>query len=344
MPNSRVYYACHAVAVQNPDSGGAITAVPGVQSVSMDTNFDLESVFQLGRLAAYDSRPVDPSVEITMSKLLDGHPTIYNLFDGSNLAAATSTKRDVYLMVGSDKQDILNQNDPGPGGVGIGPVHNANPTIKMTGCNLTGVTFTFGSDGNFSEDITITAASKQIVATTIAAPAANPKGGGVLSRQNFLKNAGVSGSQLPKAVQGKKISQITISADTGGAESFFELGNYLPFLKQAQLPIDVTIAFDVIADNHDGIGVTPTTQSGCSAPLGASQTPELITLYLCNASGAVAYEFNFNDRVSPTSSVYNVPKAKLTSVSYSGGDTGGGNVTITYTYTAANLLRVVYTG
>ena len=62
MPN-RIFYASHGVSV-----GGS--TVQGAQSVSVNTNFDLEQVFQLGRLAIYENLANDPDVEVTISKVL----------------------------------------------------------------------------------------------------------------------------------------------------------------------------------------------------------------------------------------------------------------------------------
>ena len=72
---NRIFYASHGVSVEG-------TTVTGAQSVSVNTNFDLEQVFQLGRLAIYDNIQNDPDVEATISKVLDGGSSIWNLATG----------------------------------------------------------------------------------------------------------------------------------------------------------------------------------------------------------------------------------------------------------------------
>jgi hypothetical protein len=317
MPNTRVFYASHAVSVDG-------TTVNGAQSVALNTNFNIENLFQLGRLAAYDSVPQDPEVEITINKALDGHELVWTLMGGGaglerKLLDVIKEKRTVLLTVGDDNDEFI-----GEGGI----AHNANPSIRMTGCYLSSFNYTFSVDGPFTEEVTLLGSSKEVVADAVAAPQADPLGGNVLARQNFKTGAA---TQLPTPVSGKRLSQITISGDLG-SESVFELGNFYPVLKQAQLPTDITITFDVIADNHDGFEVDPQTVEQCASPEDVIGK-ETIVIELCDGEGNTAYLFDFRDSEDN-------PTAKLNSISYSGGDTGGGNVTITYTYIVANTLAI----
>lgn len=73
MANNRVFYASHGVALcketgltslADPmyNKSGVTTgviAVAGAQSVTMNTNFNLEQVFQLGQLELYDNVVTD---------------------------------------------------------------------------------------------------------------------------------------------------------------------------------------------------------------------------------------------------------------------------------------------
>ena len=97
MANNRVFYASHGVALAKETGDTSLAspiynrsgtvqgliAVAGANSVTMNTNFNLEQVFQLGQLELYDNVVTDPSVECTISKTLDGHPSIYELDVGT---------------------------------------------------------------------------------------------------------------------------------------------------------------------------------------------------------------------------------------------------------------------
>ena len=51
----------------------------GVQDVSMTSNFTLTPVFELGQAAIYENVEGVPTVEITLSKVVDGHPLLWHL-------------------------------------------------------------------------------------------------------------------------------------------------------------------------------------------------------------------------------------------------------------------------
>ena len=60
----------------------------GVQDVNMTSNFTLTPIFQLGQSAIYENLEGVPTVEITVSKLLDGRPLLWHL---ATLDAKTPT-------------------------------------------------------------------------------------------------------------------------------------------------------------------------------------------------------------------------------------------------------------
>lgn len=315
MPNNRVFYASHAVAVGQTGT----TTVQGAQSVSLNTNFNLEQVFQLGRLAVYDNVALDPEVEVTINKALDGHPTIWNLATGGvqgveqTLVGNANDQATIILGVGNDTDEFIGQN--------VG-----QSAITMTGCFVSSLNYTFPVDGNFTEEVTFIGTSKE-VAGSVVAPDDAPLAAGdvspdVLRRQNFNRTLSV----LPVEVTNKRLSQISISADLG-REAIYELGRFEPYHRFVNFPLEITCAIDVIADTHDGVEVELATASDCSTPDDIAQEQE-IYIVLCNSAGDETYRFNLGD------------KCTLQSVAYSGGDTGGGNVTITYTYITYNTLGI----
>jgi len=113
---------------------------------------------------------------------------------------------------------------------------------------------------------------------------------------------------------GHHLTSVSVSADFG-RESIMELGAFGPYFRYASFPIEVTSEFEITSTSGDFINI-----SGNAENLGAG---EQITL------------------VDSAGTVINLgSKNKLSSVSYSGGDTGGGNATVTYSYSTFNDLKV----
>ena len=295
MPNNRVFYASHGVSV-----GG--TTVQGAQSVAVNTNFNLEQVFQLGRLAIYDNIQLDPDVEVTISKALDGYPTIWELATlGGSIVDNANDRCTVILGVGDDTASSLT---------------NVS-AITMTGCFVSSVNYTIPVDGNMTEEVVLIGSHKDVTGS-VSAPTANPNAV-VLRRQNLKTGSCV----FPTEVSGKNISNITISADFG-REKMYRLGEFSPFHRFVNFPLEVTVSFDVIATSHDGVEIAEV-HSACT---GRTVTEESISIELCDESGTTAYTFDLGD------------KCQRSTVNYSGGDTGGGNATITYTYITYNDLSI----
>lgn len=65
--NNRIHYGVTAVGMA-ATGDTAFRAVSGVQSVGIDTSFDIEQVYQLGQLAIYQNVENIPNVELTDRK------------------------------------------------------------------------------------------------------------------------------------------------------------------------------------------------------------------------------------------------------------------------------------
>jgi hypothetical protein len=82
MPNNRIFYPVHMVAIKNNDGNLNFALgdeVHGVQSMSMTTNFNTEQTNELGTQTIYENVEGTPDVEVSLSKVLDGYPTPYLL-------------------------------------------------------------------------------------------------------------------------------------------------------------------------------------------------------------------------------------------------------------------------
>lgn len=291
---NRVFYASQGVSI-----GG--TTVAGAQSVGVQSNFNLEQAFQLGRLAIYDNIVTNPEVTVTVSKILDGEDTIYKLATGGgSLISNANDQCNIVIGIGSDTDASL----------------TSTTAVTMTGMYLSSISYTLPVDGNFTEEATFIGDNKSI-SGSVNAPAAT--GNTVLRRQHYAV------STLPTEVDGKNITNISISADLG-REAMFRLGQFGPYHRFVNFPLEVTCEFEVSATGVDGVVVDQNVTCTGDASLPQKQD---IVINLCDPStGSTSYTFDLGDA------------NRLTSVNYQGGDTGGGNATITYSYTTYNELDI----
>lgn len=327
MANNRVFYASHGVALAKEtgstalatpqyNQSGSVTgliAVHGANSVTMNTNFNLEQVFQLGQLELYDNVVTDPSVECTISKTLDGHPTIYELAVGTGGIVANANKRTKLVMgVGSDTDNSL----------------SVSNTIVCDPIYLSSVSYNLSTDGNFTEECNFVGNDKAISASAdnlFSAPAKAAQGvSKVLRRQNL--NTGLC--NLPAEVANQNIQSISISADFG-REEMFKLGRLSTFHRYVNFPLEVSCDIEVIATGLDTLAVD-VPDTSCS---GLSLTESSGKFVLCDPTGGnTSYTIDLG------------AKLKLTSVAFAGGDTGGGNANLTFSYVTFNDLSVESSG
>ena len=304
MPNNRIFYACHAVDIND-------TTVQGAQSVGVNTNFNLDQIFQLGRLEIYDQVAQNPEVEVTVSKVLDGYETIYNLATGGgSIISNANDQTNIILGVGNDTDAIMVANIA---------------AIEMTGCYINSLSYTFPVDGNFTEEVSFVGSHKAAAGAALAPTNATPDVN-VLRRQNFKYSA----CTLPSEIDGARLSQVSISTDFN-REPMFSLGRLSAFHRFVNFPIEITVSFDLISDGN-AVGarelVGPQFDEIDDECLGLDIDRQTIFIQLCDNNGANTYSFDLGSG------------CRLASVSYSGGDTGGGNVTETYTYSVFNTLTI----
>jgi hypothetical protein len=100
-----------------------------------------------------------------------------------------------------------------------------------------------------------------------------------------------------------------------GRDPVFVLGQYKPLKRFVQFPIETTLELGYLLP--DG-GSSPADPPNCAADPAGNQT---FAIGACGTS-------------------FSIGKAKLSNIGYSGGDTGGGNVTVTYTYTSYNNVSI----
>lgn len=338
-PNNRIFYACQAVAFglfdENEISSPAeLTAAHGVQSVGINTSFNLEQAFELGQISIYENIEGLPDVEVTVEKVLDGYPLLYHLSTtgatDNSLVGRTKKRCNVSLGIYSDEKEFVS---------GVAPV-----SVFMSGMYVNSINYTFPTDGPSTESVTLVGNSKlwytepfrwlANTATGLVGAGANagkdfPIGSGGIQRredvmmQNSIMPVSIyevlgtavgnnfdSSKQRPRA----HIQNITISTDLG-REEILELGHKEPYYRTATFPVEVTSEFEVIAVSGDFINAY---SNGDNTP----EQPIMITLR--------------------DGSVYDLgTKNRLSSVNYTGGDAGGGNATMSYSFSTYNDLTVL---
>lgn len=183
--------------------------------------------------------------------------------------------------------------------------------IYCTGAGISGVTYTFPVDGFFTEEVTFVAQHKQIGGCSVSI--SEDTGTKVKTRQYYSSGA-------PSLVTSAgNLTNITISTSVG-RENLFKLGQWKPYYSYMNLPAEVTVEFEVSATSVDGIAVGQNV-AACASPTDSAFQEQNITLNICGKT-------------------FTMEKCKLSSVTYGGGDTSGGNATINFTYTTYNSLTV----
>jgi len=332
--NQRIFYACQAVAIAPRGTTTIATdhVAHGVQSVGMTSTFTLDQVFELGQIEIYENIEEVADVEVTIEKVIDGYKLIYDLAtDGAckqGVVPASKARSDVYVAVFDDG---LNQ--------ATGVPRN---TCMNSGMFVSSVSYNYSVEGSATESVTLVGNDRfwNDYAGVVAAPTTSWSEADLLGDKGIdgtdaavsgvvrRVNCDITSSSIPAMVRSQggddasseagisdnaHIQSITVSTDFA-QENIQELGRFGPYTRYATFPIEVTCDFEVIATSGDLINV-----SG-NAP---NLTNE--TIIIRDTAGTV---LNLGD------------KNKLSSVSYTGGDTGGGNATVTFSFSNFNVLTV----
>lgn len=357
MPNNRIYYAIQQVVMGKRTADD--TVVHGLQSVGITTNFNLEQVFEMGQLNIYQNVEGVPDIEVTLNKVLDGYPLIYTLAteqgsDAGGVVATSPTlpgrqnaRVDVSLSVFAD--------------TGTSATGTALQSVKCDGMYVSSISYTFPVDGNFTEDVTLVGNNKIWGAGLVATDAASatsmandtdvPEAQGGVGRRQLLA---MSSCKFPKQIPGINSStganpaigggsgfgahfqNITVSCDLG-REAINELGTLVPYFRYVTFPVEVTAEFEVIGISGDMIQAS---ESGYYEGLTGSVVASSASAACIGRHNLLSEEIFI--QTCEGTKIYLGDKNKLTSVSFSGGDTGGGNVSMTYSYSTYNDFVVAH--
>ena len=346
MAANRIYWAITALSTAPESTGSAgpvgekaITAanfVPGVQSVGITTTFNLEQVFELGQLELYQDVEEVPDIEVSVERVIDEHILLYTRCvdpatpaGNKTISAIQNNKVDVFMNVHPDSAD--NAGDTAPDAI-----------VHCSGMYLSSVSFNMATDGNLTESITLVgnhkrwrqgklhdvgtnthwAAGTPFVAADVprGMPTATnidakATGAVVKRRQNvhITPPASAGGSDA-------KVTSASVSCDFG-REQINVLGARLPYHRYVSYPVEVTCDLEVVITDINDQGIT-------ALPESDNLSEETLKFIIKDDAGVSIATIDLGS------------KNKLTSVTWGGGDTGGGNATFSYSYRNFNKMDV----
>ena len=308
MANNRVFYACQMVGIGNKDGGG-LTKLHGVQSVGINTTFNLEQVYELGMISIYSNIEGIADIDVTMEKVLDGYPLLYTLATAenatNNLVSKSASRCSVALKI-TDETFESSSGTP-------------LTTCLMKNMVVNQISYKASVDGSVTESIGLIGNEKiwtQVwMADFLGGPTPDEPAytGGVARRQHV----NIEGSTLPSIItNADSIQSLSVSASIT-REKILELGKKAPYFRYAKFPIEISSEFEVIAKQGDGMAISDTENN---------LTNETIII-------------NFDEGTTINLGTKN----KMQSISYQGGGTDGGNATISYSFKTFNDFTVTHT-
>lgn len=361
---------------------GKLVIMHGLQSIGVTTNFNLEQIFELGQLSLYENYEEIPEIEISFEKILDGYTLVYHAgtVDAANptLTGRAAPRSDIRMLIGYDTSDEI---QAGGTNSGVAELYCSGTYISSvsyslsTDGNFTESTTFVGNDKQWltgSDTGGLLADQNGVISSAFASTVFGndaPIGvaNSVLRRQNvvtgstgktlgnaafrtvvpsFIEGATIGATGVAGAgysgmatncsyitdANGPYLQSASVSVDLS-RENIQQLGKKAPYYRYVSFPVDVTCDIEVIAVGGDNIDAYeegyPTAGTGNNAGVAAGKN-------LANHS----IQFVLDD--STVLQLGN--KNKLTSVSYGGGDAGGGNATVSYSFTNSNDLVVLHSG
>lgn len=329
--NKRIFYATQGVKLKPVNSAGVASSTAltpgGLQSVGVTTNFNLEKIFQLGQLELYDSVENNPEVEVTLNKVFDGTKPLFLITMGGHtsntnpnsgsLVAFQNNRVDLDLIIHRD----TNQGTAASTGVS---------KLSCTGLYASNFSYTFPVDGNATEEVTLVGTNKtwSLNPSSAAVFSDDKTSKGTARRWKFAKDLCVFPTGSGGMPEGSPLTNVTVSFDLG-REAIYTLGEYEPYLRFVNFPVEISTEITSIGMDGDFLNLSENLYS-CT---GVSAVRNQAIKFVVCASGN-------DDKL--TIDLGN--KNKLQSVNYTGGDTGGGNVEISYSFTTDNFFQMFASG
>jgi len=269
-----------------------------------------------------------------------------NYTGASGLVARSKARCDLRLGIYDESQNSVSQATDNGG----------KPEVEVycSGLYISSISYTLPVDGNATESVTLVGNNKQWLTGGLVKIAdgsvtnfdgndeplmgvANAASGGIVRREDVL----ISGSILPKSIRGVvgsgyanamntdgsnrvHVQSFSVSTDFG-REDILELGRKTPYARPANFPIEVSCEIEAITSSGDFVSAYEFGDEDLYTTVDSGNNTSNEMIYVCVRQG---YGWDLGN------------KNRLASVSYGGGDAGGGNATCTYSYTNFNDLDV----
>lgn len=336
--NLRIYYAIQAAGVAI-DGTTSYYPIHGLQTLGVNTRFNLDQLFEIGQLALYENVELVPDIEITLEKCLDGWPLMYHLFTNnaasSTLAGRSTVKATMAMSIYPDVNNAA----------------SGNPVAQCTcsGLFVSNIGYDFNIDGPARESITAVGNNKfwstssfnftpSIFGSDLPYNTGYVSrrqhvvfnGGGVIATGTVWQRqytrlpteiAGISASgtnDLTAGVFGAHVRRINVSANLG-RDQLLELGRRGPYFRYVNFPVEVRTDIEIMALKGDLVQADENSATNTSNQ----------TITVKSSEGTYINLGSQN---------------RLQSVNYGGADAGrqGGNATITYSYLTYNDFVVLH--
>ena len=245
---TRVYWAIQALGINSnggDDTVGSADFVSGVQSVGLTTTFNLEQVFQLGQLSLYHDVEEVPDIEVTVERVMDGQDLLYTrAFGEGTISSNQNSRAGVYFNVYADDKNEVGDGNPTAG-------------VYCSGMYVSSASFTFPTDGNLTESITLVG-NHAVWSSSgqLGAAPSSPQSGSVKRRQHLTNISTIQSNLASDIGASAKITNMTVSVDFG-REQINILGQKLPYHRYVTYPVEVTCEVEVLAQGSANVTAYP---------------------------------------------------------------------------------------
>lgn len=371
--NNRIYYACQVVGIKPCYTSAAVTPVHGVQSIGINTSFNLEQAFELAMVQIYENIENMPEVEVTLEKLMDGYPLLYHLAtpgaSSAGLVARSKERCCLSLGIYPEDKDAVS---------GLAPVE-----VYLSGLYTGNLSYSLPVDGNCTESLSLTGNSKKwFIRGSGTSNSVGFTGASIDLVDEFMIDATTgAGGDYPLALDVSQGGSNTSTNFRGGIQRRENVR-----IDKSILPISIYgVAGTGVGNGYTGvygsggaprvhlqsINISTNTNRDNIMELGrkgpyykAAQVPIEVTteIQAIAVSGDFINAYEYGDpaflgtknvgnntreeeiliRINDGTAFMLGKKNRLQTVSYGGADAGGGNATITYNYVNYNDLRVLH--
>ena len=389
--NTRVFYATQAVTLgaigdtANPEDGwtagantnvnGAATIVHGVQSVGIDTNFNLEQAFELGQLSLYENIEDIPEIAVSMQKVLDGYSLIYHLgasYNGSaavldatstTLSNRADTRADMRMVINATTEEAVTSGD------------GAVAELYNSGMYMSSIGYTVPTEGNCTEDVSFVGNNKkwltddadgQLVlidgsggvnstfASIFGEDAPNYSTGHVLRREDVASSGDLIGGPgaaaryttiLPSVVEGVP-AESTLAGTIWASRTPTSAGRLNTSVAHIQ---SFNCSVDLGRESINQLGTKTPYNRYVSFPTEVTSSLEVIATAGDNVDAVETNRTNLNNHeicvaLKDSTVIHLGKKNKISSITYGGGDATGGNASITYNFSNFNDFVILHSG